>query len=301
MTMTRFTIAKQLEPGLRLVFDTHYKSYPEEWSAIFKKETSKRAFEEELLAPGFGVAAEKAEGAPVSYATTSEGWVARYNHTTSALAFAITEEAMEDNLYESYAKRGVMWLARAMAHHKEIKGAAILNNAFNSSYKGGDAVELCGTHTLASGSTLANELSTAADLSETSLEQMLINIQKLTDDRGLPIMVMARKLIIPAELTFDAERLLKTPNRVSTADNDVNAIYSTNMFPEGYSVNHRLTDTDAFFIMTDVDNGLKYMERVKMKQSMEGDFETDTVRYKVRERYSFGWTDWRGVYGSPGA
>lgn len=299
---SRLQIVKQLVPGLRIVFDTHLQSYPEEWSKLFMTETSARAFEEEVLMPGFAGAAVKAEGAPVQYASSQEGWTSRYTHVTVALAFAITEEAMEDNLYESLSKKGVRWLARAMAHTKEIRGATVINNGFDSNFDGGDGVELFSTaHPLMNGGTLSNELATPADLSETSLENSIIQISKWTDDVGIPINTIAQSLHIPPELQFEAERILKSPYRVNTADNDVNALYQLGLIPQGWYVNHRFTDPDAWFLKTDSDNGLKHFKRAAIKQGTEGDFETGNMRYKARERYSFGWTDWRGMFGSAGS
>jgi len=269
---------------------------------IFDTEGSDRAFEEEVLLGGFGEAVVKGEGAGVTYDTAQESWVARYQHETVALAFSLTEEAMEDNLYEGIAKRYTKALARSMAHTKNVKGAEVLNQAFAASgYLGGDGQTLCATHTLLSGGTLANEPSTAADLNETSLEAAYIAIADWTDERGLNIAVKPTKLIIPTDLCFVAERVLKTTLRTSTADNDINAINSKSAIPGGYDVNHFLTDVDAWFLKTDAPNALKQFNRVAMKTGMEGDFETGNVRYKARERYSHGWSDYRGIYGTPGA
>lgn len=302
MVHSRASQIKQLEPGLNAIFGMEYKDYENEHVVLFDGETSNRAFEEEVLFPGFEGAVVKPEGGPVQYASTEEGWVARYNHETIALAFAITEEAMEDNLYEKLSTRLTKALARAMAHTKQVKAAAVYNNAFNSSFAGGDGVELCDSaHPLQNGNTLSNILAPAADLSEASLEAMLIAISELTDDRDVPKALMARSLHIPPELIFVAERLLATPYRPATADNDVNATYNLGMFPQGYHVNHRFTDPDAFFIRTDCPNSMKHFTRVAISNKFEGDFETGNVRYKARERYVFGWSDWRGVYGSPGA
>lgn len=302
MAINRAQIAKELEPGLNAIFGEEYARYENEHIPLFSQEKSSRAYEEEVLFPGFGAAPTKYEGGPVAYEHTGEAWVARYHHETVALAFAITEESIEDNLYESLSKRLTKALARSMAHTKQVKAAAIYNNAFNAANVGGDNVALCvSNHPLKSGGTASNIPTVAADLSETSLEQALIDIAGFVDDKGLPISVMPRRLLIPRQLIFVAERLLKTPNRPGTADNDINAMYNMNMLPDGYFVNHRFSDTDAWFIRNDIMDGLKHFTRVGMKTAMEGDFETGNVRYKVRERYSFGWSDWRDVYGSQGA
>ena len=251
---------------------------------------------------GFGEAPVKGEGAAVIYDTAQESWTARYSHETIALAFALTEEAIEDNLYDTLSSRYTRALARSMQQTKQVKAANVLNNAFSSSYVGGDGKELCATdHPTVANVDLANELSTAADLNETSLEQSLIDIAGFKDERNLKVNAQARKLIIPPALQFVADRLMETPGRVGTSDNDINAIRNMGMISEGYVVNHYLTDTDAFFIKTDVPNGLKHFVRTPASTSMEGDFETGNVRYKARERYSFGWSDWRGIFGSPGA
>jgi phage major head subunit gpT-like protein len=251
---------------------------------------------------GFAGAETKQEGAPVVFDQASEAYTSRYTHETIALAFAITEEAIEDNLYDRLASRYTRALARSMANTKQVKAAAVLNNAFNSSFTGGDGKELIATdHPLANGGTFSNELATAADLNETSLEQSLIDIASFVDERGLKIAIQGKKLIIPKELQFTAERLMKTPLRVGTADNDINAIKNMGMIPEGYRVNHFLTDTDAFFIMTDAPNGLKHFVRSPIKTAIEGDFDTGNVRFKARERYVFGFSDPRGIFGSPGA
>ena len=272
-------------------------------------ETSDRAFEEEVMLTGFGSAAVKQEGAGVVFDNATEAYTSRYTHETVALAFAITEEAIEDNLYDRLASRYTKALARSMANTKQVKAAAVLNNAFDTggSYNGGDGVALCTTnHPLATGGTFRNELSTAADLNETSLEQSLIDIASFVDERGLKIAIQGRKLIIPKELQFTAERVLKTPLSTTltagnTAANDINAIMNMGMIPEGYRVNHFLTDDNAFFIMTDAPNGLKHFIRSPIKTAIEGDFDTGNVRFKARERYSFGWSDPRGIFGSPGA
>ena len=302
MAISRSQLVKELEPGLNALFGLEYSRYENEHAEIFITETSDRAFEEEVMLTGFSGAEVKQEGAPVVFDQASEAYTSRYTHETIALAFAITEEAIEDNLYDRLASRYTRALARSMANTKQVKAAAVLNNAFNSSFKGGDGKELIATdHPLANGGTFSNELATAADLNETSLEQSLIDIAAFVDERGLRIAIQGRKLIIPKELQFTAERLMKTPLRVGTADNDINAIKNMGMIPEGYRVNHFLTDTDAFFIMTDAPNGLKHFVRSPIKTAIEGDFDTGNVRFKARERYVFGFSDPRGIFGSPGA
>ena len=302
MAISRSQLVKELEPGLNALFGLEYARYDQEWKGIFDVESSDRAFEEEVELSGFGNAPVKAEGAGIQYDDATEAHTSRYSHETIALAFAITEEAVEDNLYDRLSSRYTKALARSMANAKEIKGANVLNRAFNSSYTGGDGLELCSTaHLTVSGGNYKNELSTAADLNETSLEQALIDIAGLIDYRGLKIAVKAAKMIIPDNLQFVAERLMKTELRTGTADNDVNAVRSKGMIPGGYDVNHYLTDTDAWFIKTDAPNGLKHFNRSPIKTAMEGDFDTGNVRYKARERYSFGWSDPRGIFGSPGA
>jgi len=301
MAISRSQLVKELEPGLNALFGLEYKNYANEHEEIFSKENSDRAFEEEVMLSGFGNAGVKPEGQSINYDAATETFTARYTHETLALAFSITEEAIEDNLYDRISSRYTKALARSMANAKQVKAANVLNRAFNSSYTGGDGKELCATdHTIVSG-TEQNELSTAADLNETSLEQAMIDIAALTDERGLKIAAKGMKMIIPSALQFTAERLMKSTLRVGTADNDINAVRSMGMIPQGYTVNHYLTDTDAFFIKTDVPNGLKHFVRAPIKTAMEGDFETGNVRYKARERYSFGWSDWRGIFGSPGA
>jgi hypothetical protein len=302
MAINRAQLVKELEPGLNALFGMEYSNYENEHSEIFDTESSDRAFEEEVMLSGFGEAATKGEGASVTYDDAQEVYTSRYSHETIALAFALTEEAVEDNLYDKLSSRYTKALARSMAVTKQIKAASVLNNAFSNSYLGGDGKELCATdHPTLSGANLRNELSTAADLSETSLEQALIDIAAFTDERGLKIAVRGMKLIIPKELQFTAERILNSTGRVATADNDINAVKSMGMVSGGYTVNHYLTDPDAFFIKTDAPNGLKHFQRVAIKTGMEGDFETGNVRYKARERYSFGWSDPRGIFGSPGA
>ena len=265
-------------------------------------ENSDRAFEEEVMLSGFGSAPTKSEGSAVTFDDAQEVYTARYTMETIALAFSITEEAVEDNLYDRLASRYTKALARSMSQTKEVKGASILNNAFDNGFTGGDGLELCSTvHTLASGNTFRNELATAADLNETSLEQSLIDIAGFVDERGLKIAVRGMKMIIPKELQFTTDRLLESTLRPGSADNDVNAVRNMGMLPDGYSVNHFLLDPDAFFIMTDAPNGLKGFNRTPVRTSMEGDFDTGNVRYKARERYAFGWSDPRGIFGSPGA
>jgi hypothetical protein len=293
---------KELEPGLNALFGLEYDRYDNEHAEIFDTETSDRAFEEEVMLSGFGQAPVKGEGAAVAYDQANEAFTARYTHETIALAFAITEEAVEDNLYDRLSARYTRALARSMANTKQVKAAAVLNNGFDSNYKGGDGVELFSTaHPTIGGGNVANELATPADLNETSLEQALIDIAAFVDERGLKIALRGMKLIVPSALQFTAERILVSDLRVGTADNDVNAIKSMGLLPQGYVVNHFLTDPDAFFIKTDAPNGLKHFVRSPIKTAMEGDFETGNVRYKARERYSFGWSDFRAIFGSPGA
>jgi hypothetical protein len=302
MAISRSQLVKELEPGLNALFGLEYNKYENEHAEIFATEASDRAFEEEVMLTGFGSAPVKNEGAAVTFDQASESFTARYTHETIAMAFAITEEAIEDNLYDRLAARYTRALARSMANTKQVKAANVLNNAFNSSFAGGDGKELCATdHPIATGGTFANELSVAADLSETSLEQSMIDIAAFVDERGLKIAMQGAKLVIPKELQFTAERILKTPQRVGTADNDINAMANMGMIPQGYRVNHYLTDTDAFFIMTDAPNGMKMFVRSPIKTAVEGDFDTGNVRFKARERYSFGFSDPRGIFGSPGA
>ena len=301
MAISRAQLVKELEPGLNALFGLEYRTYADETKEIFDTESSDRAFEEEVMLSGFGNAAVKAEGQGIQFDDAQETFTARYTNETIALAFAITEEAIEDNLYDRLASRYTKALARSMANAKQVKAANVLNNAFSSSFTGGDGVELCSAvHPIVAG-TFKNELSTAADLNETSLEQALIDIAAMTDERGLKIAAKGVKMIIPSALQFTAERLMKSQGRTGTADNDINAVGSMGMIPQGYVVNHYLTDTDAFFIKTDVPNGLKMFVRAPIKTAMEGDFETGNVRYKARERYSFGFSDPRGIFGSPGA
>ena len=302
MAISRQQLSKELEPGLNALFGLEYKMYENQHSEIFDKESSDRAFEEEVMLSGFGNAEVKAEGSAVSFDNANETFTSRYTHETIALAFAITEEAVEDNLYDSIAKRYTKALARSMANTKQIKAANVLNNGYSSSYLGGDGVELFSSaHPTVSAGLQRNELETAADLSETSIEQALIDIGAIKDERGFKIAAKGMKLIIPSALQFTAERIMKSSARVGTADNDLNAVKSMGMIPQGYVVNNYLTDTDAWFIKTDVPNGMKHFERAAIKTAMEGDFDTGNVRYKARERYSFGWSDWRGIFGSEGA
>ena len=304
MAISRSQLVKELEPGLNALFGLEYNRYDNEHAEIFNTETSDRAFEEEVMLSGFGTAATKAEGAMVTFDQASEVYTSRYTHNTVALAFAITEEAIEDNLYDRLAGRYTRALARSMAQSKQITAANVLNNAFDTSgsFNGGDGKALCTTdHPLANGGSFRNELTTAADLSETSLEQSLIDIAAFVDERGLKIALQGRRLIIPKELQFTAERIMKSPQRVGTADNDINAMANMGMIPEGYRINHFLNDTDAFFIMTDAPNGMKHFVRSPIKTAIEGDFDTGNVRFKARERYSFGFSDPRGIFGSPGA
>ena len=300
MAISRGQLVKELEPGLNALFGLEYKNYANEHAEIFDTENSDRAFEEEVMLSGFANAPIKAEGTGVSFDNAQETFTARYTHETLALAFAITEEAIEDNLYDRLASRYTKALARSMANTKQVKAAKVLNNGFGTA-NGGDGKELLAAdHPIVTG-TEQNELSTAADLNETSLEQALIDIAALTDERGLKIAAKGMKLIVPSALQFTAERLMKSTQRVGTADNDINAVVSMGMIPQGYTVNHYLTDTDAWFVKTDVPNGLKHFVRAPLKTAMEGDFTTGNVRYKARERYSFGFSDWRGIFGSPGA
>ena len=300
MAISRAQLAKELEPGLNALFGLEYDRYENEHAEIFDTESSDRAFEEEVMLSGFGNAAVKPEGQGVQFDDAQETFTARYTNETIALAFAITEEAIEDNLYDRLASRYTKALARSMASTKQIKGAAVLNNGFDNTYAGGDGVALLSdAHPTLSGN-FRNELAVAADLNETSLEQSLIDISAFTDERGLKIAARGMKMIIPPQLQFTADRLMKSEGRVGTADNDINAIKNMGMVPEGYTVNHYLTDPDAFFIKTDVPNGLKHFNRSPIKTTMEGDFDTGNVRYKARERYVFGFSDPRGIFGSPG-
>jgi len=298
MAISRAQLVKELEPGLNALFGLEYKQYANEHAEIFDTETSDRAFEEEVMLSGFANAAVKPEGQGVTFDDAQETFTARYTNETIALAFAITEEAIEDNLYDRLASRYTKALARSMANTKQVKAAAVLNNGFNASFAGGDGKALFATdHPTLAGS-FSNELSTPAELNETSLEQSLIDIAAFTDERGLKIAAQGVKLIIPSALQFTAERLMKSTGRVGTADNDINALASMGMIPQGYAVNHYLTSTKKFFIKTDVPNGLKHFVRSPIKTTMEGDFDTGNVRYKARERYVFGFSDPRGMFAS---
>ena len=302
MAISRGQLVKELEPGLNALFGLEYKRYENQHAEIYTTESSDRAFEEEVLIVGFGNASVKEEGQGVEFDSASEGFTARYTHETVALAFSLTEEAVEDNLYDRLGARYTKALARSMAHTKQVKAANVLNNAFSSSFAGGDGVSLINTaHPLANGGTLANRATTMADLNETSLENALISISTFVDDRNMILAMRGTKLIVPPQLQFVADRLLETPGRVGTADNDINAIRNMGLLPEGYAVNHFLTDTDAFFILTDCPDGFKHFERTPITTSMEGDFDTGNVRYKARERYSFGFSNPRCVFGSQGA
>ena len=301
MAISRAQLLKELLPGLNALYGLEYEKYENEHTEIYETETSDRSFEEEVKLSGFGAAPVKAEGAAISYDNAQEHYTARYNHETVAMGFSITEEAMEDNLYDSLSARYTKALARAMAYTKQTKAAALLNTGF-SSFNSGDGVTLFSTsHPTVGGGTNANKLAVNADLNETSLEQSVIDIAAFTDERGLLIAARPRKLIVPPALMFVATRLLQTELRTGTADNDTNALRSNGSIPEGYRVNHYLTDTDAFFITTDIPNGMKHFERTTMATSMDGDFDTGNVRYKARERYSFGVSDPLGIFGSPGA
>jgi len=300
MAISRGQLVKELEPGLNALFGLEYKRYENQHAEIFDTENSDRAFEEEVMLSGFANAQTKPEGSGVTFDNAQETFTSRYTHETIALAFSITEEAIEDNLYDRLASRYTKALARSMANTKQVKAANVLNNAFDNTFAGGDGKALLADDHPTIAGTFRNELATAADLNETSLEQSLIDIAAFTDERGLKIAARGMKMIIPSELQFTAERLMKSAQRVGTADNDINAINSMGMVPQGYVVNNFLTDTDAFFIKTDVPNGMKMFVRAPIKTAMEGDFDTGNVRYKARERYSFGWSDPRGMFGSPG-
>ena len=302
MAISRAQLLKELLPGLNALFGLEYKRYGEEHKEIYETEKSERSFEEETKLSGFSAAPVKNEGAAIAYDNAQEAFTARYNHETIALGFSITEEAIEDNLYDSLSGRYTKALARAMAYTKQVKAASVLNNGFSSSFPGGDGQPLFSTaHPLVSGGTNSNRPTTPADLNETSLENAVIQIAAWTDERGLLIAAQPRKLIIPPALQFVATRLLETNLRVGTADNDINAIKNNGSIPEGYAINHYLTDTNAWFLTTDVPNGMKHFERMPLSNSMDGDFDTGNVRYKSRERYSFGFSDPLGMYGSPGA
>ena len=304
MAISRAQLVKELEPGLNALFGLEYKRYDNESSEIYVTESSDRAFEEEVMLSGFANADVKAEGQGVSYDTAQETYTARYTMETIALAFAITEEAIEDNLYDRLASRYTKALARSMSNAKQVKAAQPLNNGLPAvgTYKTGDGVALFSTaHPTISGTNVANTLATQADLNETSLEQALIDIAAFTDERGLKVAARGVKMIVPSANQFNAERLLKSQGRTQTADNDINAINSMGMIPQGYRVNHFLNDSDSWYIITDVPNGMKHFERTPLTTSMEGDFDTGNVRYKARERYVFGASDYRGIFGCEGA
>jgi hypothetical protein len=302
MAISRAQLLKELLPGLNALFGMEYARYGEEHKEIYEVESSERSFEEETKLSGFSAAPVKNEGQAIAYDNAQEAWTARYNHETIALGFSLTEEAIEDNLYDSLSSRYTKGLARAMAYTKQVKAASILNNGFSAAAPGGDGVSLFNTlHPLVSGGTNSNTFSVQADLNETSLEAAVIQIAGWTDERGLLIAAKPRKLIVPPGLMFVAKRLLDTELRVGTTDNDINALKAMGSIPEGYKVNHFLTDTNAWFLLTDVPNGLKHFVRTPLANSMDGDFDTGNVRYKARERYSFGWSDPLGVFGSSGS
>ena len=302
MAISRAQLLKELLPGLNALFGLEYKRYPEEHKEIFDTETSERSFEEETKLSGFGAAPVKSEGQALRYDNAQEAWTARYNHETIAMGFSVTEEAMEDNLYDSLSSRYTKALARAMAYTKQVKAANILNNGFNAAFRYGDGQPLFSTaHPLVSGGTNSNTPATAADLNETSLESAVIQIAAWTDERGLLIAAKPVKLVLPPALMFVATRLLETELRVGTTDNDVNALKNNGSIPGGYTVNHFLTDNNGWFLTTDVPNGLKHFVRVPLATSHDGDFDTGNIRYKARERYSFGVSDPLGIFGSPGS
>jgi hypothetical protein len=302
MAISRAQLLKELLPGLNALFGMEYATYGEQHKEIYETETSERSFEEETKLSGFSAAPVKNEGSAIAYDNGQEAWTARYSHETIALGFSLTEEAIEDNLYDSLSARYTKALARAMAYTKQVKGAAVLNNGFTSGYNGGDGVPLFSAlHPLVGGGTNSNIPSTPADLNETSLEAAVIQIAAWTDERGLLIAAKPVKLVIPPALQFVATRLLETELRVGTADNDINAIKNNGSISGGYTVNNFLTDTNAWFLTTDVPNGMKHFVRTPLSNSMDGDFDTGNVRYKSRERYSFGWSDPLGMYGSAGA
>ena len=304
MAISRAQLLKELLPGLNALFGLEYARYGEEHKELYETETSERSFEEETKLSGFSAAPVKNEGQAIAYDNAQEAWTTRYNHETIALGFSITEEAVEDNLYDSLSARYTKGLARAMAYTKQVKAAAVINNGFTNSsqYYGGDGVPLFSTaHPLVGGGTNSNRPTTGADLNETSLEAAVIQIAAWTDERGLLIAAKPKKLIVPPALQFVATRLLETSLRVGTADNDINAIKNNGSIPEGYSINHFLTDTNGWYLTTDVPNGLKHFVRTPLQNGMDGDFDTGNVRYKSRERYSFGWSDPLGMFGSPGS
>ena len=302
MAISRAQLLKELLPGLNALFGLEYAKYGEEHKEIYETETSERSFEEETKLSGFSAAPVKNEGSAIAYDNAQEAWTARYNHETIAMGFSITEEAVEDNLYDSLSSRYTKALARGMAYTKQVKAAYVLNNAFTTTVTYGDGVTLCSTaHPLISGGVNSNRPSTGADLNETSLENAVIQIAQWTDERGLLIAAKPKKLVVPPSLQFVATRLLETELRTATADNDINAIKNNGSIPGGYTVNNYLTDTNAWFLLTDVPNGLKHFVRTPMSTGMDGDFDTGNVRYKARERYSFGVSDPLGVFGSPGS
>ena len=302
MAISRAQLLKELLPGLNALFGLEYARYGEEHKEVYETESSERSFEEETKLSGFSAAPVKNEGSAIRYDNAQEAWTARYNHETIALGFSLTEEAIEDNLYDSLSARYTKALARAMAYTKQVKAAAVLNNGFNNGYQGGDGVSLFNAnHPIISGGSNSNTPSIAADLNETSLEAAVIQIAAWTDERGLLIAAKPKKLVVPPALQFVATRLLETELRVGTTDNDINALKNNGSIAEGYTINHFLTDTNAWFLTTDVPNGMKHFERTPLQNSMDGDFDTGNVRYKSRERYSFGWSDPLGMFGSPGA
>jgi len=302
MAISRAQLLKELLPGLNALFGLEYARYGEEHKEIYETETSERSFEEETKLSGFSAAPVKNEGSAIAYDNAQEAWTARYNHETIALGFSLTEEAIEDNLYDSLSARYTKGLARAMSYTKQVKAASVLNNGFSANYIGGDGVALFSTaHPLINGGTNSNRPSTAADLNETSLENAVIQIAAWTDERGLLIAAKPKKLIVPPSLQFVATRLLETSLRVGTTDNDINALKNNGSIPEGYVQNHFLTDTNGWYLTTDVPNGMKHFVRTPLANSMDGDFDTGNVRYKSRERYSFGWSDPLGMYASPGS
>jgi hypothetical protein len=302
MAISRAQLAKELEPGLNALFGMEYNRYEQQHAEIFETESSDRAFEEETLIVGFGNAKVKTEGQGVEFDNATEGFTARYSHETIALAFALTEEAIEDNLYDRLGARYTKALARSMAHTKQVKAASVLNNAFSASFTGGDGKALVATdHPLQGGGTLSNRPSTYSDLNETSLEDAIISVSTFVDDRNMVIALQGKKLVIPPQLQFVADRLLNTPGRVGTSDNDINSIKNMGMVSDGYTVNNFLTDNDAWFLLTDCPDGFKHFERSPLSTSMEGDFDTGNVRFKARERYSFGFSNPRAVFASQGA
>ena len=302
MAISRAQLLKELLPGLNALFGLEYARYGEEHKEIYETESSERSFEEETKLSGFSAAPVKNEGSAIAYDNAQEAWTARYNHETIALGFSLTEEAIEDNLYDSLSARYTKGLARAMSYTKQVKAASVLNNGFSAAYTGGDGVALFSTaHPLINGGTNSNRPTTAADLNETSLENAVIQIAAWTDERGLLIAAKPKKLIVPPQLQFVATRLLETSLRVGTTDNDINALKNNGSIPEGYTQNHFLTDPNAWFLTTDVPNGMKHFVRTPLANSMDGDFDTGNVRYKSRERYSFGWSDPLGMYASPGS